>query len=456
MLRRVFIVVTAPVFAVAIFLQMAAAQTSSLYTGRVAEARAHFRTYGLHMRGVVLMSEAVFMTQDGKDIPYDRVTFRVNPTSQGGRTVCFEVVKERCEPIPLDQRFVVPVMNWISSGGTAAFTLAEERSLAFLKSADMQPVPQDKDNKDSANVFAFQAKEYVATPLNVPALTEFLQDVDYESLVGPVIISDEAKEIIKTFNDGVVTAGGKRIDATYTVNDYFSQFIVNVGDNSVSYSGVPTRLYWELYDGQAPFAKGIRPLLLPVEIKTNPDGTSSLLPSVFLQSLKEIWDDHVAACSKKQYPAKIRAVDRYLAFVKAGRPASQKEAIVNELEKQQIEDLPDAAERTRLVERQKQCDKQLLSSVSQKLAATSASNPSLQSAEDATRSLPKGFEDVLADLQEMKDAAILGKRRREEAIANEKQLQQRVLDFYRAVAILRGFHNRQPQAFAVLLSQLSR
>jgi hypothetical protein len=108
-------------------------------------AIAHFRSEGVHMRGVVSMSEAVFMTSDGKTIPYGDITFDVVPAAKGGLTVCFRAIKDRCDPISLDPQFVVSVMNWVSGGGTSAFTLAQDRSISFLKSIDMQSVSSDNE-----------------------------------------------------------------------------------------------------------------------------------------------------------------------------------------------------------------------------------------------------------------------------------------------------------------------
>jgi hypothetical protein len=106
-------------------------------------------------------------------------------------------------------------------------------------------------------------------------------------------------------------------------------------------------------------------------------------------------------------------------------------------------------DRDTLVERQKHCDKTILNSISQELEMISASNPDLGALEHTTANLPKGFEDVVEGLRDLKEPAA---RR----IAELKQLQQKTLDLYHAVAVLRAFYQHQPQAFNALLLQLRK
>jgi hypothetical protein len=80
---------------------------------------------------------------------------------------------------------------------------------------------------------------------------------------------------------------------------------------------VPHRLYWELYEGQSPLAKRISPLLTAAEIRADNDDFGYLI-----RRLRRDWDEHAATC-RDGYPLKIAAIDRFLAFTKAGMPITK-------------------------------------------------------------------------------------------------------------------------------------
>jgi hypothetical protein len=191
-------------------------------------------------------------------------------------------------------------------------------------------------------------------------------------------------------------------------------------------------------------------------------GKPSFRTRSFAEMLRGAWNAHLTACSTNSYPAKVAAIDHYLTFVKGGSPPAQSEAVLNALKAQHVVDdtddiddvLLDMTDRDRLVELQKHCDRTTLNSISSELESLSTANPDFEALERITAKLPQGFDDLAEELRELKEAATEQKRDQEAATVKAKQVQQKVLDFYQSVAILRALHNHQRQTFDTLLSKL--